>query len=139
MRSAVVLDTPEARAMIVTALRDGGFDVLEAATGEEALGFARNRVPDLILANPLLAGMDSDEFALALSADPLLRTTPIVFCAASADQRDVWCLAEGCNVSHILVTPCQAADVVRFVGEILGPEPEAASAAPPRLFGPKFL
>lgn len=135
----MVLDTPEARVMIVTALRDGGFDVLEAATGDEALGFARNRVPDLILANPLLAGIDSDDFVLSLSTDPLLRTTPIVFCAASADQRDVWCLAEGCNVSHILITPCEAADVVRFVGEILGPERDAGSAVPARLFGPKFL
>ena len=126
MRSAVVLDdTPRARAMIVTALRNGGFDVLEAATGEEALVLAHSRAPDLIIANPLMAGMDSDEFALALSVDPVISKMPIVFCADADDQRDVWCLAEGCNVSHILITPCEPEDVVVFVGEILGPDRDA--------------
>ncbi|MDP9255911.1 MAG: response regulator [Actinomycetota bacterium] len=128
MRSAVVLDdTPRARAMIVAALRNGGFDVLEAATGEEALGLARSRAPDLIIANPLIAGMDSDEFALALSVDPVISEMPIVFCAEADDQREVWCLAEGCDVSHILITPCEPEDVVGFVGEILGPDPDAGS------------
>ena len=116
--------------MIVMALRSEGFDVLEAATGEEALELARSRAPDLIIANPLTAGMDSDEFALALSVDPVISKTQIVFCAATDDEREVWCLAEGCNVSRILVTPCESDDVVRFVGEILGPEPDAGSIAP---------
>ena len=124
----VLDDTPEARAMIVTALRSEGFEVFEAATGEEALALARSRAPDLIVANPLIAGMDSDEFALGLSVDPVIGKSAIVFSAAAGDQRDVWCLAEGCNVSHILITPCEPEDVVRFVGEILVPsrliEPE---------------
>ena len=41
--------------MIVTALRSEGFEVFEAATGEEALALARSRAPDLIVANPLIA------------------------------------------------------------------------------------
>lgn len=126
----VLDDTPEARAVIVTALRTGGFDVLEAATGEEALALARNYAPDLIVANPLIAGMDSDEFALGLSVDPVISKSAIVFCAVAADQRDVWCLAEGCNVSHILIRPCGPEDIIRFVGEILGPEPDAGSVVP---------
>jgi CheY-like chemotaxis protein len=126
----VVLDTAEARATIVTALRSGGFDVLEAATSDEALELAHSRAPDLIIANPLIAGMDSEEFALALSVDPVISRTPIVFCAATGHEREVWCLAEGCNVSHILIRPCEPEDVVRFVDEILGPEPDAGSTAP---------
>ena len=126
----VLDDTPEARALIVTALRSGGFDVLEAATGEEALALARSYAPDLIVANPLIAGMDSDEFALGLSVDPVISKSAIVFSATAGDQRDVWCLAEGCNVSHILITPCEPEDVVRFIGEILGPEPDAVSVVP---------
>jgi CheY-like chemotaxis protein len=126
----VLDDTSEARAMIANALRTGGFDVFEAGTGEEALELAHSRAPDLIIANPLMAGIDSDDFALALSVDPVISKTPVVFCAASVDQREVWCLAEGCNVSHILIRPCEPEDVVRFVGEILGPEPDAGSSAP---------
>jgi CheY-like chemotaxis protein len=130
MRSAVVLDTPEARASIVTALRNGGFEVLEAATGDEALELAHTRAPDLIFANPLLAGMDSDEFALVLRVDPVITKTPVVFCAETSDAREVWCLAEACDVSHILIKPCEPEDIARFVGEILGPEPDAGPIAP---------
>jgi CheY-like chemotaxis protein len=135
MRSAVVLDdTPEARAMIVTELCNEGFDVLEAATGEEALELAHSRAPDLIIANPLIAGMDSDEFALALGADPVITRTPVGFCAETRDAREVWCLAEACDVSHILIKPCEPDDIARFVGEILGPEPDAGAIVPARLF-----
>jgi CheY-like chemotaxis protein len=126
----VLDDTPEARALIVTALRSDGFEVIEAATGEEALELAHSCAPDLIFANPLIAGMDSDEFALALCVDPVITQTPVVFCTASEDAREVWCLAEACGVSHILIRPCQPEVVVRFAGEILGPEPDAGSHVP---------
>ena len=52
-------DMPEDRALIATALRSEGFEVLEAATGEAALELAQSSAPDLIIANPLTAGMDS--------------------------------------------------------------------------------
>jgi CheY-like chemotaxis protein len=133
MRTAVVLqDPPEARAVIVAALRNDGFDVLEAATGEEALELARSRAPDLFIANPMVAGLDSDEFALALGVDPAIARTPVVFCAQAGDAREVWCLAEGCDVSRILITPCQPEDVVRFVDEILRTEADAVSTVRPQ-------
>ena len=69
MRSAVVLDdTPEDRAPFAVALRGSGFEVLEAETDEEALELAHRSAPALIIANPLLAGRDGDEFVLAENA-----------------------------------------------------------------------
>jgi response regulator RpfG family c-di-GMP phosphodiesterase len=141
MRSVLVLDDPaEARAMIVTALRDGDFDVFEAATGEEALELAQSRVVDLIIANPLIAGMDSDEFALALGVNPVTAGTPVVFSAAADDAHQVWCLAEACNVSHILIKSWEpGSNVARFVGEILGAEPIPSQDVPadPRTADPR--
>ena len=139
-RSAVVLDdTPEDRALFATALRCEGFEVLEAATGEAALELAHSSAPDLIIANPLIAGMDGDEFALALRADPVTSETPVVFCALADDGREVWCLAEACDVSYILIKPCDAEDIVRLVGEILGGEPYVAQIVPAELFPRKQL
>jgi response regulator RpfG family c-di-GMP phosphodiesterase len=138
MRSVLVLDdTPEARATIVLALRDGLFRVFEAKNGEEALELAHSGIVDLIIANPLSAGIESDEFALALGVDPVTATTPVVFSAATDDAHEVWRLAEACNVSHILLNPCEPGDVSRFVSEILGPEPTPSRelAADPRTSG----
>ena len=134
-RSAVVLDDmPEDSALIATALRCEGFEVLEAATGEAALELAHSSAPDLIIANPLIAGMDVDEFVLALRADPVISETPVVFCALADDGREVWCLADECDVSYILIKPCAAEDIVRFVGEIFGREPHVAQIVPAELF-----
>ena len=132
MRSAVVLDTPEARAAIVTALRSGGFDVLETATVEEALEWAHRCGPDLIIANPLIDGIDTDEFTLALGVDPLIARMPVVFSASTDDARGVWCLAEACDVAHIMVKPCEPEEIIRFVGEILGSAPDVGPIVPAR-------
>jgi CheY-like chemotaxis protein len=131
MRSAIVLDdTPEDRAVIARTLRVAGFEVIEAATDEEAFELADSRRPDLIIANPLIRGMDGDEFALALRADPLTRNTPVVFCAAAEDEREVWRLAQACGVSYILIKPCEPDAITSFVDEILGSQPDVAPIRP---------
>jgi hypothetical protein len=65
--------------------------------------------------------MDDDEFTLALGADPVVTATPVVFCAATEDARQVSCLAAACGVLHILIKPCEPEDIARFVCEILDP------------------
>jgi CheY-like chemotaxis protein len=129
-RSAVVLDTAAARATIVTTLRDGGFDVLETATVEEALEWAHRCRPDLIIANPLIDGIDTDEFTLALGVDPLIARTPVVFSASTDDAREVLCLAGASDVAHIMIKPCEPDEIIRFVGEILGSEPDVGPIVP---------
>lgn len=114
----VLDDTPEGRAMIAAALDAAGFDVLDAATGEQALELAHSRAPDLLIADPLRAGMDSQDFALALSVDPGISKTSVVFCGEGGDARELRCLAESCGVSHVLIKPCDPGAIVRFLGEI---------------------
>jgi CheY-like chemotaxis protein len=134
MRSAVVLDdTPEARATIVTALRSSGFDVLEAATVEEALEWVHRCGPDLIIANPLIDGIDTDEFTLTLGVDPLIARTPVVFSASTDDAREVWCLAVACNVAYIMIKPSEPEEIIRFIGEILGSKPDVGPIVPAQL------
>jgi hypothetical protein len=62
-----------------------------------------------------------------------------VFCALADDGREVWCLAEACQVSYILIKPCDAEDIVRFVEEILGREPHIAQIEPAEQFPRKQL
>ena len=121
-RAAIVLDgTSEGRTLLVTALVDAGFEVLEATTGEEALELAHGNAPHLIVANPLSVGMDSDEFALALSADPGISKASTVFVGATGDARAISCIAESCGVSRILIMPFTPEDICRVLLDIAGP------------------
>lgn len=56
MRILVVEDDPLVREMAVEALTDEGFEVLEAATGEEALKHCADRTADLIFTDVRLPG-----------------------------------------------------------------------------------
>ena len=110
--------------MLVTALVSAGFEVLEATTGEEALELARRNAPHLIIANPLSVGMDSDEFALALSTDPGITTASVVFVGGADDARAISCIAEACGVSHTLIRPFSLEDICRVLSDIAGPQPD---------------
>jgi two-component system chemotaxis response regulator CheY len=122
MSSALVLDgTPADRALMVTALRSAGVDVLEAARGDEALDLARNHPPDLIIADLSTPEMDRDDFALALRTDPELRETPIVFCGKSQYESELRRLASACGRSHVLIKPFAPAEILQLIAQLRSP------------------
>ncbi|HWF09641.1 MAG TPA: response regulator, partial [Bryobacteraceae bacterium] len=56
MRVLLVEDDPLIREIVVEALRDAGFDVIQAADGEEALTWCRQRVADVLVTDIRLPG-----------------------------------------------------------------------------------
>ena len=58
------------RARLATLLGHAGYEVGEASTGAEALALARERIPDAVIADALMPGMDGYELVRRLRADP---------------------------------------------------------------------
>jgi len=78
MSVLVVDDDPELRPLVAFALRQGGFAVHEAATGEEALAAFAAEAPDLVVLDVNLPGIDGFEVCRRLreqSAVPVLMLT----------------------------------------------------------------
>ena len=75
-----------------------GYTVVSAPDGPQALIAVQNSVPDLIVLDIQLPGMDGYAVAQALRANPSLRHTPIVAVTsyAMAGDREK-ALAAGCN------------------------------------------
>lgn len=69
-------------------LQFGGFQTLEAGTGEAAVGIARQRHPDLILMDIELPGIDGITALQQLRADADTAGIPIVALTASAMSAD---------------------------------------------------
>ncbi len=65
----------------------------ETADGADALAFARERRPDLILTDLRMAGMSGLDLIRALRADPSLTTVPVIVLTASSMERDAEQLA----------------------------------------------
>lgn len=61
-------------------------DVLRA--GDEALSCARDRIPDLIILDLMLPGLDGLEVCRALRAAPATRAVPIIMLTARSEETD---------------------------------------------------
>jgi len=75
----IVDDVPENLSVLHDALDESGFTVLVATNGESALARARQTLPDIILLDAVMPGMDGFEVARRLKADFSTRHIPIIF------------------------------------------------------------
>jgi adenylate cyclase len=88
-RILVVDDNETNRDILVTRLGVHGYELLQAADGEEALAAAKQHLPDLILLDVMMPKLDGIEVTKRLKADPSMPFTPIILVTAKADSKDV--------------------------------------------------
>ena len=74
----VVDDVADARELVSTILTLGGYTVVEAATGNEALQRVEE-APDLVVLDVHLPDIDGFEVCRRIKSDPRSATTPVVF------------------------------------------------------------
>ena len=75
----IVDDVPDNLAVLHDALDESGYTVLVATSGEAALQRARQAVPDIVLLDAMMPGMDGFEVARQLKAMPQTAHIPIIF------------------------------------------------------------
>ncbi len=83
----LVVDDQGANVRVVAALLSRqGYTVIPANSGEEALAAVAAQVPDLILLDMMMPGMDGFELLAALREQPALKQVPAVFLTAAQDR-----------------------------------------------------
>lgn len=115
MPSVLVVEDNEMNMQLVEyLLEEGGFRILKATSGEEALEIATADVPDLVLMDIHLPGMDGLAVVRQLRADERTRRVPILALTAHAmrGDRDRF-LEAGCD-GYI----SKPIDVGSFIGSI---------------------
>ncbi len=88
-RLLVADDNATNRDILVTRLETHGYQLLQAADGEEALACAREQHPDLILLDVMMPKLDGFEVCRQVKNDATLPFTPIILVTAKADSSDV--------------------------------------------------
>ena len=66
-----------------------GYQVTVVATGEDALAATRTKLPDIVILDLMLPGVDGLEVCRRLKGDPRTRNIPIVMLTAKGDEADV--------------------------------------------------
>ncbi|MCU0570265.1 MAG: hybrid sensor histidine kinase/response regulator [Oculatellaceae cyanobacterium Prado106] len=82
----IVDDTPTNLEVISEALSDAGFDVAIAISGDRALQQLERRLPDLILLDVMMPGIDGFETCRRIKANPHTQHIPVIFMTALADS-----------------------------------------------------
>jgi DNA-binding response OmpR family regulator len=106
----VVEDNDDARAYLRSRL-EAEFNVWEAAEGKDALDQARERVPDIVVSDVMMPGMNGYELCRMLKSDIRTSHIPVVLLTALADRTDrIGGLETGAD--DYLVKPFDAQELV---------------------------
>ncbi|HET7377241.1 MAG TPA: response regulator [Anaerolineae bacterium] len=82
-------DERDIRDLVTFSLKFGGFDVVQASNGVEAVERAQAELPDLILMDVRMPKMTGYEACKALKAIPAMRHIPVVFLSAKGQESEI--------------------------------------------------
>ena len=83
----IVDDESQNRTLLELMLAPEGFEILHAASGEEALAIVAATPPDLVLMDIMMPGMDGYQVTTRLKADPATKGIPVVMVTALEDRQ----------------------------------------------------
>ncbi|MFN8598356.1 MAG: response regulator [Anaerolineae bacterium] len=82
-------DERDIRELVAFSLQFGGFTVVQASNGAEAVERAQVEKPDLILMDVRMPKMTGYEACKAMKAMPNLRDVPVVFLSAKGQESEI--------------------------------------------------
>lgn len=86
----VIEDEESIRDLVVFTLESAGYRrVMGAANGEDGLKLAQAHLPDLIILDLMLPGMDGLDVCRQLKSNDLTKAIPIIMLSAKSDESDV--------------------------------------------------
>src|SRR5262247_2775186 len=88
-RILVVDDEPDILELVQYNLSKAQYDVVGVKSGEEALAHLREMLPDLIVLDLMLPGVDGLEVCKALKRDTQTAAIPIVILTARGEEADI--------------------------------------------------
>lgn len=113
----LVDDYPDCREMYAMYLALAGFRVIKARDGFEALALAREELPDLILMDLGLPGIDGCEVTRRLKQDRATREVPVVALTAQAPlSADA---LEKAGFESVITKPCLPDELAHQVDRLV--------------------
>ncbi len=117
-RILIVDDNETNRDILQSRLERHGYDLKQAADGEEALAAIKEHLPDLVLLDVMMPKLDGIEVCKRVRADSSLPFIPIILCTAKADSKDVVAGLEA-GADEYLTKPIDQTALVARVKSVL--------------------
>jgi twitching motility two-component system response regulator PilH len=95
-RILIVDDSPTERHVLNDMLTKAGFEVVTCDNGQDAVAKAKQMMPDLILMDVVMPGLNGFQATRAISRDADTRNIPIVLCTSKSQETDkIWGMRQG--------------------------------------------
>ena len=115
----IVDDVPDNLAVLHDALDESGYTVLVATGGEAALARAAQALPDIVLLDAMMPGMDGFEVARRLKAGAATAHIPIIFMTGLTETEHLVAALEAGGVDYV-TKPIKPKEVLARMGVHLG-------------------
>jgi CheY-like chemotaxis protein/DNA-binding CsgD family transcriptional regulator len=124
----IVDDVPDNVAVLHDALDEAGYTVLVALDGESALRRAHQALPDVVLLDAVMPGMDGFEVARQLKAHPATAAIPIVFMTGLTETEHLEAALEAGGVDYV-TKPVKPREVMARMGVHINTAKKASEGA----------
>ena len=114
----IVDDSSTNNILYESILTDEGYDIIVSEDSKLALNRIKKEIPDLLLLDLMMPGMDGFHFLQEKNIDKAIRNIPVVMVTANADKESELRAYE-LGVKKFLVKPVGILEIIHTVKEIL--------------------
>lgn len=114
----IIDDSPTDVRVFTTLLERAGFEVDAVNTAEEGIERARGELPDLIIMDVIMPGMNGFQATRTLSRDSVTAAVPIVMITTKSMETDrVWGLRQGARA--FITKPVRERELLSCINDLL--------------------
>ena len=113
----VIDDSPTERHFLTEILSKNNYQVITAVNGEEGVEKARKELPDLILMDVVMPGLNGYQATRTLTRDEQTKHIPIIVCTSKGQETDkIWGLRQGAQ--DYLVKPVNGEELLSKIAAL---------------------
>lgn len=107
----IVDDSPTERAFLEGVLVKSGYTVVVATSGEDGVERAKAEIPDLILMDVVMPGLNGFQATRAITREETTKHIPVFICTTKDQETDkIWGMRQGAK--DYIVKPVNANDLL---------------------------
>lgn len=115
----LIEDSPTDTAVLTQLLERNGHEVLSRSNAEDGIETARTELPDLVLMDVVLPGMNGFQATRALSRDAATSAIPVLIVSTKGMETDkAWGMRQGAR--GYVVKPPVESDLIERISALLG-------------------
>ena len=112
--------------MLESGLKRSGYDVTCVNSGKDALESVRGQMPDLIILDIIMPGMDGTEVARILRENEKTRNIPIIFLTVLWEKNETSMDQNDFGVNVVIGKPFRLEEMLDKITKLLPSQPKAS-------------